>query len=217
VSARAAAVASDASGMTIPSADDRAWFEREAMSALPELYGAALRLARNRADAEDLAAEAIARAWACLGTLHDRSRFRAWLFRILGNAFISERRSLDARTVVQSLDEGEPDNESFSLFERLHQPFLLWWGNPELAFIDRLLRDDLAKAVDDLPEPFRVVVVMVEVQGLSYQEAADTLGVPVGTIRSRLARGRSLLQKALWAHGVDAGLVRPHDDTEGSR
>jgi RNA polymerase sigma-70 factor (ECF subfamily) len=198
-------------------ADERAWFEREAMSVLPELYGTALRLARNPTDAEDLAAEAISKAWTCLGTLHDRSRFRAWLFRILTNMFISDRRSLASRTVSESLDAAEADAESFSLFERLHQPFLLWWGNSEAAFFDRLLRDDLVTAVDELPDPFRVAVIMVDVQGLSYQEAAASLGVPTGTIRSRLARGRSLLQKALWKHGVDAGLVGPHHDKGAGR
>jgi RNA polymerase sigma-70 factor (ECF subfamily) len=193
-----------------PTAGDREWFEREVVSALPELYGTARRLARNAADAEDLVADAIAKAWLGFASLHDRSCVRAWLTRILVNTFISDRRARAACPRVDSLDASEADAESFSLFERLHQPFLLWWGNTERAFLDRLLREDLENAVDALPETFRVVVVMADVQGLSYQEIADGLRVPIGTVRSRLARGRSLLQKALWQHAVDAGFTLPN-------
>ena len=76
--------------------------------------------------------------------------------------------------------------------------------------MNKLLREDLEKAVDALPEAYRVAVVLAEVQGLSYQEIADVLRLPIGTVRSRLVRGRSLLQKALWEHAVDAGLVQPY-------
>jgi RNA polymerase sigma-70 factor (ECF subfamily) len=94
----------------------------------------------------------------------------------------------------------------FSLFERLHQPFLLWWSSPEQTFLDRLLREDLIRAIEALPEPFRIVVVLADVQGLSYGDIARSLEVPIGTVRSRLGRGRARLQKALWDHACDAGL-----------
>ena len=202
-----------------PTAEDRQWFEREVVSALPDLYGTALRLAKNAADAEDLIAEAIGKAWTSLGSLHDRSCFRGWLFRILSNTFVSDCRARAARPTLESLDErSEEEDEPFSLFERLHQPFLLWWGSAEQEFLNKLLREDLEKAVDALPEAFRVVVVLADVQGFSYQEIADALGIPIGTVRSRLARGRSLLQKALWEHAVDAGLAQPHRTRQaGSR
>jgi RNA polymerase sigma-70 factor (ECF subfamily) len=198
-------------------AEDREWFEREAVSALPDLYGTALRLAKNSADAEDLVAETVAKAWTGLASLHDRSCFRAWLFRILSNTFISDCRARATRPLLESLEAREAEDEQFSLFERLHQPFLLWWGNAEQEFLDRLLREDLEKAVDMLAEVYRLVVVMADVQGLSYQEIADALGVPIGTVRSRLSRGRSLLQQALWEHAVDAGLARPHHDKHVGR
>jgi RNA polymerase sigma-70 factor (ECF subfamily) len=199
--------------MTAP-ADDRTWFEREVVSALPDLYGTARRLTKSSVDAEDLVAEAIAKAWIHLGSLHDRSCLRGWLVRILTNTFVSDCRARAVRPSLDSLDAGDEPGESFSIFERLHQPILLWWGNAEQQFLDRLLREDLENAIDALPETFRVTVVMADVQGLSYQEIADALEVPIGTVRSRLARGRSLLQKALWEHAVDAGLVRSHHDTQ---
>jgi RNA polymerase sigma-70 factor, ECF subfamily len=182
-------------------ADDRKWFEEATLAALPELLGVARRLTRNREDAEDLAAEAITRAWLHRGTLRDRGRFSGWIIRILTNLFLSQRRS-EAGHLHESLDI----EDDFSLFERLHQPFLLWWGTPEQEFLDRLLREDLVRAIEALPEPFRIVVALADVQGFSYGEIAESLAVPVGTVRSRLARGRALLQRALWEHACDAGL-----------
>ena len=191
----------------MPMEADRAWFEREVLSALPDLYGTALRFAKNTADAEDLVAETIAKAWTHLDSLHDQSSVRGWLFRILSNTYISECRTRAISPTLTSIEGESEDSAQFSIFERLHQPFLLWWGNPERDFLDKLVREDFERAVDALPEAFRMVVVMVDVQGLSYKEIASALDIPIGTVRSRLARGRSLLQKALWEHAVDAGLV----------
>lgn len=189
----------DVSGESAP---DRVWFEQAVHGVLPELLGTARRLARNRDDAEDLAAEAITRAWLHRQSLRERDRFAGWLLRILTNLYLSRRRAEATRPTETTLDEeGE-----FSLFERLHQPFLLWWGTPEQEFLDRLLREDLIRAIEGLPDVYRVVVVLADVRGFSYGEIATTLEIPVGTVRSRLARGRALLQKALWEHACDAGL-----------
>jgi RNA polymerase sigma-70 factor (ECF subfamily) len=187
------------------SAADRDWFEGLVVGLLPDLYGTALRLSRNRADAEDLVADAVARAWSHLDELADRERLRGWLFRILTNAFLSARRAEARHGVEEPLDDGKDD--AFSLFEKLHAPILLLWGSPEREFLNNLLREDLARAVDALPEPFRVVVVLADMHGAAYQEIAETLQVPIGTVRSRLARARGLLQKALWTHARDRGLV----------
>ncbi len=189
--------------------DEGAWFERQVMELLPDLYGTALRLARNRADAEDLVADAVARAWSRLESLRDPGAFRGWVFRILTNAYVSACRAAAAHGVHEPLEESGHGEEHFSLFERLHQPFLLWWGNPEQQFLNRLLRADLERAIDALAEPYRVVVVLADVQGMSYREIAETLGVPLGTVRSRLGRGRAALQRALWEHGRDVGLPEP--------
>lgn len=191
--------------------DHRPFFEAEIFRLTDRLYGTALRLTRNATDAEDLVAETVARAWAKLGELDDRGRFEPWIFRILSNTFVSDWRRRQTRAAVEVAaeveDSGGDDGETFSLFEKCHQPFLLWFGTPEHEFLNRLLREDLEKALDSLPEAFRIVVVLVDVRGWSYAEIADFLNVPVGTVRSRLNRGRGLLQQALWVHAREAGLV----------
>ena len=189
--------------------DDRFFFEEKVSNLLDQLYGAALRLAKNREHAEDLVAETVAKAWASRRSLKDRDKFRSWIFRILTNTFISGCRKRAVRPQGETFAEHPSDPETtFSLFEELHQPFLLWWGNPEKDFLNKLLSQDIEKAVDSLPKDFRMVVVLSDMEGFSYQEISEILRVPVGTVRSRLARGRGLLQKVLWEHAKDAGLVK---------
>jgi RNA polymerase sigma-70 factor, ECF subfamily len=195
------------------------WFCEQVRIHLPELYGTARRLTGNEADAEDLVAEAVAKGWMKLATLEDADAFRGWIFRILTNAFITLKRKRVARPEAEPFDEeSHRPEDSFSLFEHLHQPFLLWWSNPEQAFLQRLLRQDLERAVDGLPEEFRLAVVLCDLQGFSYRESAEAMGVPIGTVKSRLSRGRSLLQSALWEQAQEAGLGRAaaahHPDDE---
>ena len=196
-----------------PDHNDRAFFEEQITTLLDSLYGAALRLAKNRADAEDLVAEALTKAWANYSSLQDRQCFRGWVFRILTNTFLSECRkrgteSIEALAEGGGDGDGDGDNESaFSIFERLHLPFLLWWGTPEQDFLNKVLREDIEKALDALPEVFRVVVVLNDLEGFTYQEIAAMLDVPTGTVRSRLSRARSLLQKVLWEQAKDRGLT----------
>jgi RNA polymerase sigma-70 factor (ECF subfamily) len=185
-------------------------FEAQVLSLLAPLGGVARRLARNDADAEDLVAESIARAWKARESLADEGAFRTWMFRILNNTFISERRKALVRGREEPLlEEFEEQEGAFSIFERLHQPFLLWFANPEQAFLDKLLRADLDRALAALPEHYRVAVVLADVEGLKYGEIAETLDVPVGTVRSRLARARSALQRMLWNVARDRGLQAP--------
>ncbi|WP_274424597.1 sigma-70 family RNA polymerase sigma factor [Chelativorans sp. YIM 93263] len=184
----------------------REFFEVQAERLMDRLYGTALRLTREQADAEDLVAETFAKAWARLESLEDRQSFEKWIFRILVNTFISAQRREKARPKEVLAEEDAPPGE-FSLFEKMHQPFLLWWGNPEQRLLDKLLREDIESALDTLPETFRLVIVMVEFWGFSYAEAADTLGLPVGTVRSRLSRGRSLMQHALWEQACQLGIA----------
>ncbi|MEE8388276.1 MAG: sigma-70 family RNA polymerase sigma factor [Acidiferrobacterales bacterium] len=175
---------------------------------IDRLYSTALRLTRNPSDAEELVAETVAKAWACLNTLQDPERCLPWMLRIMTNMFISEKRTARSKTPHEEyLEEPGAESNKFSLFERLHQPFLLWWGNPEQEFLDNVVKNDIEWALNELPENFCIVVVLSDVEGLTYQEIAEALDVPIGTVRSRLARARSLLQKALWDHALDKGLV----------
>jgi RNA polymerase sigma-70 factor (ECF subfamily) len=183
-------------------------FETQVLAILGPLHGVARRLTKNEADAEDLVAESVTRAWRARASLADAGAFRAWMFRILNNTFISERRKTLARPREELLVD-EPGDEGFSIFERLHQPFLLWFANPEQEFLDKLLREDLDRALAALPEHYRVVVVLADVEGLKYGEIAEALDVPVGTVRSRLARARCALQRTLWNVARDHGLQTP--------
>ncbi len=188
-----------------------AFFRAEVERLMDRLYGTALRLTCNRADAEDLVSETVTKAWAGFSQLSDRKSFPKWIFRILVNTFISERRRARPESIE---DMSLSDEESFSLFEKLHQPFLLWWSNPEQELINKLLREDIEQALSGLQEGYRTVLILVEVNGCSYAEAADILGLPVGTVRSRLNRARSMLQRMLWKQAQAAGLIAPTRDEE---
>lgn len=188
---------------------DRRSFEREVDRLMDRLYGTALRLTRDPHDAEDVVAEAVGRAWARRHQLRSADRLEGWLFRILNHTFVSAWRRRGCRQDLEEplATDDDPEGERcFSLYEKLHMPFLLWWGTPEERFLDDLLRADIQAAIDALPDAFRVVVVLVEVRGHTYAEVAELLDVPVGTVRSRLNRGRSLLQEKLWRQAREAGI-----------
>jgi RNA polymerase sigma factor (sigma-70 family) len=200
-------------------AEIRHFFAAQVQRLTDRLFGTALRLTRNRADAEDLVGETVAKAWAKLPELRDPQCFEAWIQRILANTFVSDwrRRQASPEASIDRGDHGDDEGEPFSLFEKLHQPFLLWWTNPEESVINKLLREDMENALDSLPDVFRIAVVLVDVQGYSYAEAAEILEVPVGTVRSRLNRARGLLQKALWQHARDAGFLDHHQRRKEER
>lgn len=193
----------------------REFFEKQLLELLGPLQGVARRLTGNDADAEDLVADTVVRALRALDTLENEAAFRSWMFRILNNTFISDCRRAGARPRTESIDleaaEGEADAD-FSLFEQMHQPFLLWFGNPEREFLDKLLREDLERALAALPEHHRVIVVLSDLEECSYAEIAEALCIPIGTVRSRLARARGALQKALWVRAGEYGLHKERTD-----
>ena len=159
----------------------------------------ALRLTRKNADAEDLVAETVAKAWSSIATLEDRERFRPWLFRILHNTFISDYRKRSIRPIEASYSDGDcEDDDLATLLNEQSDDFLVWWSNPEREFFNNLLGEQLLAALDKLPEAYRTVVILVNVEGFTYDETAEILGIAPGTVRSRMKRGRTLLQKALW-------------------
>ena len=176
------------------------------------LYGTALRLAGAGADAEDLVAETVAKAWSAIETLQDRQRFRPWIFRILHNCAVSDYRRKTVRSVEASYQE-EGDEGLATLLNEQPDEFLIWWANPERQFFNDVLGEAIISAIDGIPEVFRMTVLLINVEGLTYDEAGEVLGVPPGTIRSRMKRGRTMLQKALWEQARDAGLVSPDGQT----
>jgi RNA polymerase sigma-70 factor (ECF subfamily) len=179
--------------------DTKAFFGTGVEENIDALYGVALRLTRKDADAEDLVAEAVTKAWSSIDTLSDRDRFRPWLFRILHNTFISDYRKQSVRPMEASYSAGECDEDDLvTLLNEQSDDFLVWWSNPEREFFNDLLGEQLLDALDQLPEAFRTVVILVNVEGFTYDETAEVLGIAPGTVRSRMKRGRTLLQKALW-------------------
>jgi RNA polymerase sigma-70 factor (ECF subfamily) len=179
--------------------DTKAFFGTGVEENIDALYGVALRLTRKDADAEDLVAEAVTKAWSSIDTLSDRDRFRPWLFRILHNTFISDYRKQSVRPMEASYSAGECDEDDLvTLLNEQSDDFLVWWSNPEREFFNDLLGEQLLDALDQLPEAFRTVVILVNVEGFTYDETAEVLGIATGTVRSRMKRGRTLLQKALW-------------------
>ena len=185
-------------------------FTRDIEACMGGLYRLANRLTGNPADAEDLVASAVIKAWEGFGSLIERRRFRAWVFRILHNCFVSDYRKKAVRPKEQAHTDVVADASQDDLSLLLNQQsdeFLLWWANPERKVASELLAEDIMHAMQSLPEAFRVTVYLVNTEGLSYDEAAEVLGVPPGTVRSRMKRGRTLLQKALWQQARDAGLI----------
>lgn len=194
----------------------RAWFCQHVEQNMDSLYGLAFRLTGNRNDAEDLVAESITRAWSSIKSLKDSRRFRPWIFRILNNCFISDYRKKAIRPVESTYNEltvAEGESEISDLLVEQPDDFLQWWANPETEFVNNLLGEEIMKAIDSLPDVFRTSILLVSVEGFSYDEAADVLQIPPGTVRSRMKRGRTLLQKALWLHAKDQGFI----DEDGNR
>lgn len=196
--------------LTTPPDDIRTFFSLGVEQNMDALFGVAMRLTQNTADAEDLVAESVEKAWSAVGTLADRDRFRPWLFRILRNSFISRYRKRSLRPLEVSyeepfVDEGETDLASWLI----EQPegFLAWWADPEKEVLNDTLGEQIMTAIAELPQAFRTTVLLINVEGLTYDEAAEVLGIPTGTVRSRMKRGRTLLQKALWQQAQEAGLT----------
>ncbi len=175
----------------------REQFEREALVHLDAMYSFALRLARSRDDAEDLVSDTILRAFERWEQYHLGTNIRAWLFTILYHVFVSRKRRIDAREVQQP-----DDTEGWALFEAVGE------ADPEGQFYDSFLDDEVTRAIRSLPEEYRSAVVLSDLQGLRYAEIAEMLAVPEGTVKSRLFRGRRLLQRKLADFAVEMGYLK---------
>lgn len=170
----------------------KAEFEQLAMPCLDGLYTSALRLTRSDRDAEDLVQDTFMRAYRFFDKFERGTNFRAWLFKILTNTFINKyRRQVKERSFS---DGPERDSVAAQLFSNGATETA---GNPEDRMLNRLMSETVLSAIDVLPIDFRMVVVLADLQEFSYREIAEILDVPVGTVMSRLFRGRKLLQKHL--------------------
>ena len=181
---------------------DQAAFADEAMPFMPGLYAAALRMTRNPADAEDLVQETYAKAYASFHQFREGTNLKAWLYRILTNTFINSYRKKQREPQTISDDEVEDWYLYSKMAERGVEP------SAEAAVIESLPDEDVQAALADLPEQFRISVMLADVEGFSYKEIADITEVPIGTVMSRLHRGRKALEKRLWNVVRERGLVR---------
>lgn len=179
-------------------------FTAEAMQFAPQLFSTALRMTRNRADAEDLVQETFVKAWRSFATFQEGTNLRAWLFRIMTNTFINKYNAQQRRPQETELDEVE---ELF-LFRRLgafDQSKMTQSAEDQL--LEFFTDDEVKNAIEELPEMFRIPVLLSDVDGFSYKEIAEMLDVPIGTVMSRLHRGRKMMQKLLYVYAKERGLV----------
>jgi RNA polymerase sigma-70 factor, ECF subfamily len=192
---------------------DKERFTTETAPLLDSLYGAALRMTRNPADAEDLLQETMLRAYRAFDRFEPGTNLKAWLFRILTNAYINTYRKKQREPKKLSTDElGD-----FDLYQELKDHDPQFGQSAESQVLDGLLDSDIVAALDDLPEQFRLAVLLSDLEGFSYAEIAQIMDVPMGTVMSRLHRGRKALQKRLWNIARERGIVKePRADGAGS-
>ncbi len=188
---------------------DQARFAELAMEHMSSLYSAALRMTRKPADAEDLVQETYLKAYRGFGGFAEGTNLKAWLYRILTNTYINSYRAKQRRPDETELDEVE----DLYLYRRL--------GGLEAARASRSAEDELMdlfteteikQAVEELPEGFRMAVLLADVEGFSYKEIAEILDIPIGTVMSRLHRGRKALEKLLFDYAVSHRLAEPQPD-----
>jgi RNA polymerase sigma-70 factor (ECF subfamily) len=191
---------------------DQSTFAEQAMEFAPQLYSAALRMTRNQADAEDLVQETYLRGFRSFHTFQEGTNLRAWLFRILTNAYINRYRAKQRRPQETDL----ADVEDLYLYRRL--------GSMETAaaamsaedqFLDIFTDEEVKQALEELPENFRLPVLLADVEGFAYKEIAEMLDIPIGTVMSRLHRGRKAMQRALYDYAEARGLTTTAAEGDG--
>jgi RNA polymerase sigma-70 factor (ECF subfamily) len=183
---------------------DQADFERDALQYNRQLYSAAMRMTRNPADAEDLVQETYLKAYRAYHTFTEGTNLKAWLYRILTNTYINKYRKDSRRP--NEVDLGTV--EDLYLYRRIGSEASAEAARTtEERVLDGLVESDIKEAVEDLPETFRMPVLLADLEGFSYKEIAKILDIPIGTVMSRLHRGRKAMQKRLWEFAKDRGLL----------
>jgi RNA polymerase sigma-70 factor (ECF subfamily) len=181
---------------------DRSSFADQAMQYAPQLYSAALRMTRNKADAEDLVQDTYLRAYRGYEGFEAGTNLRAWLFRILTNTFINSYRAKQRRPQIDDVE----DVDELYLYKGMRSSDVAA-RSPEDTLFETFTDDEVKAALEALPDNFRIPVLLADVEGFSYKEIAEIMDVPIGTVMSRLHRGRKAMQKRLWDSAVDRRLV----------
>ena len=199
---------------------DPADFAELAMPYMPALYGAALRMTRNPSDAEDLVQETYLRAYRGFEGFREGTNLKAWLYKILTNTYINIYRAKKRRPDQVDLD----DMPEFSLYRQLGGlEAVAANATPETEVLATIPDEEVKAALESLPEQFRIAVILCDIEQFSYKEIADILDIPIGTVMSRIHRGRKQLQKRLWDYAAERGLVpsvpdrQPVDTATGGR
>ena len=188
---------------------DQAKFAELAMEHMSSLYSGALRMTRNPADAEDLVQETYLKAYRGFGGFEEGTNLKAWLYRILTNTYINSYRAKQRRPEESDLDEVE----DLYLYRRLGGLEAARTGrSAEDELMDLFTEGEVKEAVDALPESFRMAVLLADVEGFSYKEIAEIMDIPIGTVMSRLHRGRKQLEKLLYDFAVSHRLAEPVPD-----
>jgi RNA polymerase sigma-70 factor (ECF subfamily) len=183
---------------------DQATFAEDTEQFMGSLYSAALRMTRNPSDAEDLVQETYLKAYRSYDSFRAGTNLKAWLYRILTNTFINAYRARRRHPEETELEEVE----DFYLFHRLGGLEAAAAGrSAEDEVLESMTDEEVKQAIESLPEAFRMAVLLADVEGFSYKEIAGIMDVPIGTVMSRLHRGRRALQKALHEYGMARGLV----------
>ncbi len=179
-------------------------FEASTLPHLDELYGTALRLTRNERDAEDLVQDTYLKAFKAFHQFKPGTNCRAWLFKILTNTFINAyRRRMKERDILQRQESGALQN-SLVCRDSVER-----YSNPERQTVYNGLSDDVSRALESVPTEFLVAVILSDLRGFSYKEIADMMKTPIGTVMSRLFRGRRMLRKSLSLFAVREGYITP--------
>jgi RNA polymerase sigma-70 factor (ECF subfamily) len=188
-------------------------FTSDAMQYAPQLFSTALRMTRNRSDAEDLVQETYIKGWRSFHSFQEGTNLRAWLFRIMTNTYINKYNAKKRKGTEVELD----DVEELFLYKRLgsiDQSQLS--SSAEDQMLDLFTDDEVKNALESLPEDFRIPVLLSDVDGFAYKEIAEMLEIPIGTVMSRLHRGRKAMQKMLYEYARDRGLIIEPETVEGN-
>ncbi|MDP4928839.1 MAG: sigma-70 family RNA polymerase sigma factor [Ilumatobacteraceae bacterium] len=179
-------------------------FTADAMQYAPQLFSTALRMTRNRSDAEDLVQETYIKGWRSFHTFQEGTNLRAWLFRIMTNTYINKYNAQKRKGTEVELD----DVEELFLYKRLgsiDQSQLS--SSAEDQMLELFTDDEVKNALEELPDDFRIPVLLSDVDGFSYKEISEMLEIPIGTVMSRLHRGRKAMQKMLYEYARERGLI----------